>query len=276
MLWLTLLACYDPVTNAPLHEDALFLNALPSPAELRPPSLPDLNDADAVFLEATVQAVGDLETVVGPVLRASEALRSVQPSERSSRHRVFDPTPVIAVDVLNPTAAWWVRGTIIEPQDDVFSWTIEVAPESTGPWKVAGDGLSTPEQGTLLWDFDVSSSTRVAGSVEATWSHTSEERETTFAVSIELAAPVHFGLYGAGAMSFSFQDVELGEERVSGAALTLMIAEGGRSDARLSDGRVVAECWDADGVRVFLEVDGSQSGSEAACVLEQAVDPADW
>ena len=276
MLWLLLLACYDPVTNAPLHEDALFLNALPSQANLRPPVLEVGPSADAVFLRASAAAAGDLDKVVEPVLRATEALRSVQPSERSSRHRVFDPTPVVAIDVVHPTDAWWVRGSIIEPQDGVFSWTIEVAPESSGPWLVAGDGLATAAEDSLTWDFDASSTDRVNGMVQATSSNTSEERDTTFAVSVDFAPPVHFGLYGLAAMSFSFADVELGDERVTGGALTLVSEAGGRSDALLLDGRVVSECWGADGVRVFLKVGDEQSGSETDCAMEQVADPADW
>lgn len=242
--------CGAPISNAVFLEDAAFLEALPSGERFGPPeALREATVTDARWLAAAAGAAAAYDDATRWLAGAGTALRRATPAERSDVHRGWEATPVVVASGTEG-AIVWVRGRVLRPDGQGATWTLELADEPDGPWRVVGAGWHEGGVGSASWgDDDVS--LRVDYD-EAAPSQLAEREGARWEVDGE-----RFGFVPTG------EGLPAGE----GWLWAVHGASGGRAEGEDAEGARLAGCWGAQGESLWEAAYGElpASGDEAAC-----------
>ncbi|MFT4628551.1 MAG: hypothetical protein ACI8PZ_007247 [Myxococcota bacterium] len=275
-----LAACGAPITNGPLVEEALFIDALPTDARM---GVPDLvrraRVGDSAVLEAAVVHAAEYEWLVATLIASGEALAAEPPADRATDRRHWDAVPA-GTRIGADTLSWYVRGDVRRPGDADLSFTLELALGEGGPWELIGGGRHDPGgYGEAAWDidrlvalFDLDASGPI-GELALAYDVSGSARALEAELPPIAGFPKQYAASGDVAWSWTgWFAVEPDGDVLPGVGTVVQSAFGGRGVGVRYAGeeeRPFEACWTADGDTVWLAGAGLvEQGESRACAIE--------
>jgi hypothetical protein len=278
MLYVLLLSCAGPVTNAFLEEDQLFVQALPSREMVEV-------DARSAPVNDLQESAAQLNETVTTFLQWVEALQALPPTHRSRDTRGWGPYPVDSVP------SWTWQAEIVRDEPGSYRWEFSLDTGSgAGPQpffrgeSVAGY-TTTESDGAFTYDADVFNDLGQwqgwEGLLEVTFDYISDHR-LTGAVSGQ-----SYGYEADDEQAWFWYsakgDIDDGEaEEDILVASRWELSGGGRSDSHYSGGDLAPDtyiqtrCWDDEGTIThealrYNDTVIDRSGDAGSCVFDEVV-----
>ncbi|MFT5684871.1 MAG: hypothetical protein ACI8RZ_005816 [Myxococcota bacterium] len=291
MLFVTLLSCSGPITNAPILEDQEYVDALPRREQHQ---LLAGGQADSTS-EMEALAVS-FNTTFEELLTWVEGVRALPPTERGEDYRIWGP------HIADEDANLYWRVTIERVEPGRFEWAFGLRDGTDGDWAVffSGDYLAgfdpSESQGGFFYDLDTLSASGLsdeAGTIAVEYDYIGEHELYADILQDGVEGDYWYreedGLSSAWfALPLEVYAPDPKVDRPEDYAVAAQWTEdgAGRLESLTTGGDFetmevfYTECWDDSGAIVYAYYDcpicvEPAEGDIADCVLSEGLDPTD-